>query len=58
MGEKQCRYLSKIEDEDKYCCLKNTLHKIVIDSVVKENKKGKRTPLGDNCCGYFLDSNI
>lgn len=51
MGNKQCRYLSKIEGEERFVCLKHTSHKIVIDSVLKENKKNKKSPTGDNCYG-------
>jgi len=54
-GEKQCRYLSKIENEENYCCLKKTKYKIIIDSVLKENKQNKRHPSGDNCCGVSFD---
>jgi hypothetical protein len=51
MGSRQCRYLSKIEGEDRYVCLKHTGHKIIIDSVLKDAKKNKKNPSGDNCCG-------
>jgi hypothetical protein len=50
-GKNQCRYLSKIENEETYCCLKKTKYKIIIDSVLKENKKNNKHPAGDNCPG-------
>lgn len=51
-GSKQCRYLSKIENENKFVCLKKTKNKIIIDSALKDTKnKEKRYPIGDNCCG-------
>lgn len=52
-GGKQCRYLCKIEGSSSYLCLKQTGYKIIIDSVLKENSKNKKTPVGDNCCGIM-----
>lgn len=49
-GNKQCRYLSKIEGKDEYVCLKNTKSKKIIDNMVKETKKNN-LPIGDNCSG-------
>ena len=54
MGKEQCRYLSKIENEENYCCLKKTKYKIIIDAALKENKKSIRHPSGDNCPGVRL----
>lgn len=50
LGEKQCRYLSKIEGKNEYVCLKNTKNKKIIDNMVKETKKSNM-PIGDNCHG-------
>lgn len=55
MGERQCRYLAKIENEKTYCCLKQTKYKIIIDSTLKENKKIKNQPQGDNCPGFYVE---
>lgn len=51
-GKNQCRYLSKIEGEEEYCCLKHTENKKIIDNMIKEIKfKKSYLPIGDNCPG-------
>jgi len=51
-GNLQCRYLYKLENANKFDCLKKTKNKKIIDNLIKEVKNKKNyMPIGDNCPG-------